>query len=106
KNNTGPAETAGPGRVLGRLNRASSTSTAFIGAPPVCHPSAVPDTRVEPRVAEIDQDVDGDEDHGVQEHDVLHHDDVALDHRGNEGSSEARDAERLLDRHGTAEHEA
>ena len=65
-----------------------------------------PDPRVEPRVGQVDEDVDGDEDQRVQEHQVLHHDDVALHDRGHEGASEAGHAERLLDGHRAAEHEA
>src|SRR6267142_557491 len=86
--------------VLRRENRPSSTARAFM---PV---SAVPDARVEPRVAEIDQDVDADEDHRVEQHEILHDDDVALDHRGDERTPEAGHAEGLLHRDRAAEDEA
>src|SRR5215510_5441428 len=68
--------------------------------------SGIADARVEPRVAQIDHKVYEDEDHGVEEHEVLHHDDVPLDQRGDEGAAEPRHAERLLHRHRAAQHEA
>src|SRR5713101_2288177 len=40
--------------------------------------SAIADTRVEPGIAQVDQEIHHDEDHGVEQHEVLHHDDVAL----------------------------
>src|SRR3989442_8718898 len=100
--------------VLRREKRASSTSNADLitGSPRPSNglrlavPSAVPDARVEPRVAEVDQHVDDDEDHGVEQHEVLHDDDVALDPRDDERTPEARYAERLLDRHRATQHEA
>src|SRR2546427_3780144 len=100
--------------VLRREKRASSTSNADLitGSPRPSNglrlavPSAIPDTRVEPRVAEVDQHIDHDEDHGVEQHEVLHDDDVALDHRDHERAPQPRHPERLLDRHRAAEHEA
>src|SRR5438552_6517452 len=59
--------------------------------------SAVPDARVEPAVADVDQHVDEDEDQRVEQHQVLHHDGVALDHRRDERAAEAGDAQGLLD---------
>src|SRR5438067_880792 len=76
-------------RSLGAAMGASTRSTVAL--------TSVPDTRIEPRVREIHEDVDDDEDRRVEQHEVLHHDDVALDNRGDERASEARDAERLLD---------
>src|SRR5262245_63151552 len=86
--------------VLRREKRATSMARAFTDASPEA------DARVEPRVAQIDQDVHRDEDHGVQQDEVLHDDDVALDHGGDERAAEAGHAERLLDGHRAAEHEA
>src|SRR2546426_575882 len=63
-------------------------------------------SRVEPRVAQIDQHVDDDEDRRVEQHQVLDDDDVALDHGGDERASEPGHPERLLDRHRSAQHEA
>src|SRR5918996_3325005 len=79
------------------------------GSSPVlrlAEPLGVADAGVEPGVAEVDQDVDGDEDHRVEKHEVLHHDDVALDHGDDERAAEAGDAEGLLDRHRAPQHEA
>src|SRR5206468_3026298 len=59
-------------------------------------------SRVEPRVAQIDQHVDDDEDRRVEQHQVLDDDDVALDHGGDERASEPGHPERLLDRHRSA----
>src|SRR5258706_3946279 len=87
-------------KVLRRESRASSSARAFMGS------SAVADARIEPRVAQVDQDVHGDEDHGIEQDQVLHDDDVALDHRGDERAAEAGHAERLFYRHGPAQHEA
>src|SRR5439155_18281377 len=86
--------------VLRLANRTSSAVRAFMPG------SAVADARVEPRVAEIDQDVDADEDDGVELDQILHHDDVALDHGGQERAAEAGHAERLLHRDRPAQHEA
>src|SRR5215471_11250927 len=58
--------------------------------------SGIADARVEPRVAQIDHEVHEDEDHGVEKHEVLHHDDVPLDQRGDEGAAEPGHAECLL----------
>src|SRR5881628_1426274 len=60
---------------------------------------------VEPRVAQIDQHVDDDEDRRIEQHEVLNDDDVALDHGGDERAPESRHAERLLDRDGATQHE-
>src|SRR5690242_14600094 len=68
--------------VLRRENRMDSSASAFTTA------SSVADARVEPRVAEVDQHVHGDEDHRVEQDEVLHHDDVTLDHRGDERPAE------------------
>src|SRR5882724_11917901 len=89
--------------VLRREKRASSTSSALITGSPrtlvacgarsqtrlasrlrlalravlrLARPLPVPDTRIEPRIAEVDQHVDDDEDHRVEQHEVLHDDDV------------------------------
>src|SRR6266849_8295609 len=97
---TTPTKPPSADRVLRRAKRASSTSTDVITG------LAVADARVEPRVAEVDQDVDGDEDYGVEQDEVLHDDNVALDHRDDERAPEAGHAERLLDRHRATQHEA
>src|SRR5262245_54784807 len=86
--------------VLRRENRATSMARAFSDG------SAVPEPRVEPRVAQIDQHVDADEDDGIEENEILDDDDVALDHRGDERAAEAGHAERLLHGHRAAQHEA
>src|SRR6266545_1838710 len=99
-----PTKPPSADRVLRRAKRTSSANTAFI--PRLVRPSAVADPRVEPRVAEVDQDVDRDEDHGVEQDEVLHDDDVALDHRDDERAPEAGHAERLLYRHRATQHEA
>ena len=52
--------------------------------------SAVPDARVEPRVAEVHEHVDRHEDRRVEQHEVLDDDDVALDHRDDERAARAR----------------
>src|SRR5215470_2707988 len=59
--------------------------------------SAIADARVEQGIAQIDQEVHRDEDDGVEQDQVLHHDDVALDQCGHEGAPETGDAEGLLD---------
>src|SRR5262245_35225962 len=82
--------------VLRREKRAISMARAFMGG------SAVADAWVEPGVAQIDQHVDADEDHRVEQDEVLDHDDVALDHGGHERPAEAGHAERLLDGHRAA----
>src|SRR5262252_7526623 len=64
--------------VLRREKRATSMARAFIGG------SAVPDPRIEPGVAQVDQHVDADEDDGIEEDEILNDDDVTLDHRGDE----------------------
>src|SRR5262249_58366539 len=64
--------------VLRREKRAISMARAFMGG------SAVPDARVEPRVAQVDQHVDADEDHRVEQDEVLDHDQAALDHGGDQ----------------------
>src|SRR6516162_7028888 len=64
--------------VLRREKRASSSARSFMTT------SAIPDARVEPRVAQIDQDVHGHENHSVEKDQILNDDDVALDHGGDE----------------------
>src|SRR2546430_13525138 len=68
--------------------------------------SGIADARIEPRVAQVDQEVDQHEDDGVEQDEVLNHDDVALDERDDEGATQPRDPEGLLDRHRAPEHEA
>src|SRR5215471_20370333 len=73
-------------RVLRRANPTSSRGTersseAMVG-------SGIPDTRVEQRVTQIDHEVYEDEDHRIEEDEVLDHDDVPLDQRGDEGAAE------------------
>src|SRR5258705_3214316 len=46
--------------------------------------SGIADARVEERIAQIDQEVHHDEDHRVEQDEILDHDDVALDQRGDE----------------------
>src|SRR2546426_9721320 len=94
-----PTKPPSADRVFRREKRASSPSTDVVTG------LAVADARVEPRVAEVDQDVDGDEDYGVEQDEVLHDDNVALDHRDDERAPEAGHAERLLDRHRATQHE-
>src|SRR2546426_7682521 len=101
-----PTSPPAAARVLRRAKRASSTTTALITDSRLALPSAVPDARVEPRVAEVDEHVDDDEDRRVEQDEILNDDDVALDHRGDEGAPEARHPERLLDRHRAPQHEA
>src|SRR6266851_5306729 len=79
----------------------SATATAVSGVMP-----SEPDPGIEPRVGHVHEDVHHHEDRGIEQHEVLHHDDVALDDRGDERAAEPRDAERLLDRHGSSEDEA
>src|SRR5215510_6419273 len=91
-------------RVLRRANPTNSRGTerpseAMVG-------SGIADARVEPRVAQVDREVHENEDHRVEKHEVLHHDDVPLDQRGDEGPAEPGHAERLLHRHRAAQHEA
>src|SRR5215470_9044642 len=91
-------------RVLRRANPTNSRGTerpseAMVG-------SGIADARVEPRVAQVDREVHEDEDHRVEKHEILHHDDVPLDQRGDEGAAEPRHAECLLHRHRAAQHEA
>src|SRR5207245_10977538 len=67
--------------VLRREKRASSTSNAdLITGPPrpsnglrLAVPSAVPDARVEPRVAEVDPHIDPPRNHGGAQHAGIHH---------------------------------
>src|SRR5215470_5153105 len=71
-------------RVLRRAKPTNSRNTerpsdARVG-------SSIPDTRVEQRVAQIDHEVHEDEDHRIEEDEVLDHDDVSLDERGDEGA--------------------
>src|SRR2546426_11042764 len=88
-----PTKPPSADRVFRREKRASSPSTDVVTV------LAGADARVEPRVAEVDQDVDGDEDHGVEQDEVLHDDDVALDHRDDERSPDAGHSARMFDRH-------
>src|SRR5437016_1832972 len=67
---------------------------------------SVPDPRIEPGIGQIDEDVDDDEDRRVEQHEVLHHDDVALDDRGDERAAEPRHHVRLFDGDGAAAHES
>src|SRR5262245_33621206 len=68
--------------------------------------SAIADTRIEQRLIHIDQYVDEDEDHRVEQDEVLDDDDVALDQRGHERASETGHTEGLFYRHRAAQHEA
>src|SRR5216683_5392038 len=68
--------------------------------------SGITDARVEPGVAQIDQEVHQHEDDRVEQDEVLDHDDVALDERNDEGATQARDSEGLLDCNRAPEHEA
>src|SRR5690349_8392096 len=80
-----------PPRAASRLRRAKRTSsppTSRIADPP-CAParalgSAVANAGVEPGIAEVHEHVHHDEDDGVEQHEVLDDDDVALDHGGDE----------------------
>src|SRR5207244_13495820 len=67
---------------------------------------SVPDPRIEPGIGQIYEDVDDDEDRRVEQHEVLHDDDVALDDRGDERAAEPGHAERLLHGHRATEDEA
>src|SRR5262245_24910926 len=91
-------------RVLRRAKPASSRrierSTDAIAG------SGIADARIEPRVAQIDYEVHEDEDHRVEEDEILHDDDVALDEGGNQGAAEPRHAEGLLYGDRAAQHEA
>src|SRR5262245_3456253 len=91
-------------RVLRRAKPASSRRIAR-SADAVAG-SGIADARIEPRVAQVDHEVHEDEDHRVEEDEVLHHDDVALDQRGDEGAAEPGHAEGLLHGDRAAQHEA
>src|SRR5262249_15233448 len=67
--------------------------------------SAITDTRIEQCVAHIDQYVDEDEDHRVEQDEVLDDDDVALDQRGYERASQTGHTEGLFYCHRAAQHE-
>src|SRR5437763_1025179 len=87
---TPPATAIGLRRVKAASSR--QTESAGVGATPGSvvtawaspFTSGIPDARVEPGVAQVDRDVDEDEDRRVEQDEVLHHDDVALDHRHHE----------------------
>src|SRR2546426_7329287 len=68
--------------------------------------SGIVDAWVQPGIAQVHEQVHHHEDGRVEEHEVLDHDDVALDHRGDERAPEARNAEGLLDGHRAAQDEA
>src|SRR5216110_2427566 len=80
----------------GRRGRAATARTAT---------SVVTDAGVEPGVAQVDRDVDDDEDDGVEQDQILHDNGVALDDRDDERAAEPGHAERLLDRDRPAEDE-
>src|SRR5712691_8424242 len=90
-------------RATERSLGAIGTATATAAVSDVMR--SVPDSRVEPRIREVHEHVDDDEDGGVEQHEVLHHDDVAFDDRGDERAPEPRHPEGLLDGHGAAEYE-
>src|SRR6267142_414373 len=85
---TPPAIASGLRRANPRNSRAMerwgrsvpcATSTVpiwLIGSPRAAGPLLVTDARVEPRVAEVDRDVDEHEDHRVEQDQVLHDDRV------------------------------
>src|SRR5215471_12013818 len=73
-------------RVLRRAKPASSRrSERSTEAAPG---SGIADTGIEQSVAQIDEEIDQDEDHRVEQHEILHHDDVALDERGDQRAAE------------------
>src|SRR5262245_36836345 len=84
-------------RVLPRAKPMSSRTTQLRSD--VATSSGIADARVEQRVAQVHQEVHHDEDHRVEQDEVLDDDDVALDQRGHERAPEAGDAEGLLHRH-------
>src|SRR5258705_3541019 len=49
--------------------------------------SGIADARVEPGVAQVDEEVDEHEDDGIEEDEALDHDDVALDQRDDESAT-------------------
>src|SRR5262244_1501301 len=91
-------------RVLRRAKPTSSRRTER--SPDAMVSSGIPDTRVEQRVTQIDHEVDEDEDHRIEEDEVLDHDDVPLDQRRDKRSAEPRDPERLFHGHRSAQDEA
>src|SRR5262249_36544472 len=82
--------------VLRREKRAIPMARAFMGG------SAVPDARVEPRVAQVDQHVDADEDHRAGQTAGLAHEEVPLHTGGNDRRPEAGPADRRPDGHRAA----
>src|SRR5262245_55936692 len=89
------------------LRRAKATSSPRIErCTDAMAGSGIADPRIEPRVAQIDHEVHEHEDHRVEEDEVLYHDDVPLDERGDEGAAEPGHAERLLHGDRAPQHEA
>src|SRR5438034_5953952 len=68
--------------------------------------SGIADSGIEPRIAQVDEEIHEDEDDGIEQDEILHHDDVALDQRGDQRAAEAGDAKGLLHGHRAAKHEA
>src|SRR5215471_2713153 len=90
-------------RVLRRAKPTSSRRTERSSDAMVS--SGIPDTRVEQRVAQIDHEVYEDEDHRIEEDEVLDHDDVPFDQCGDEGTAEPGHPERLFHGHRSAQDE-
>src|SRR5215467_2017448 len=89
------------------LRRAKATSSRRIErSPDAIAGSGIADTRVEQRVTQIDHEVYEDEDHRIEEDEVLNHDDVPLDQRRDKRSAEPGHPERLFHRHRSAQDEA
>src|SRR5262245_49203403 len=80
---TPPASDSGLRRAMSASSRTTERSPAATGTSRTAVVSvamaSVADPRVEPGIGQIHEHVDHDEDHRVEQHQVLHHDDVALD---------------------------
>src|ERR671936_683290 len=85
--------------LAGPAPHASATRTEPRGrrsCSPTLSPS-VADAWIEPRVADVDQQIDEREDHSVEEDQVLDHGPVALGQREYESETQARHSKRALD---------
>src|SRR5262250_1829529 len=89
-----PAIAPAADRVLRRAKPTSSRRTERSADAMVS--SGIPDTRVEQRVTQIDHEVYEDEDHRIEENEVLDHDDVPFDQCGDKRSAEPGHSECLF----------
>src|SRR5581483_11105669 len=96
---------ANPTTTISRATRPPTAASQFWRRSVPMDDLLVADPGIEPGEGEVDADVDPHADQGVEQHQVLDHDDVALDDGGDEGASDCRHPEGMLHRHRAAQHE-